>query len=429
MVRVLDPAERYYWFVEHMAPMNAITIAELDCEINPDDLAVAFGKVQAAHRLLSVGIARLDGDLVFVSGRDEIPLTVRPIRRDELAWVVDAEMDSAFDLEKAPLARATYLPLVDGPGSVIVIATHHTISDALASIGFVREVVRAVAGQEPGPVDSEVPIAVHDRFPPELAAPRAAVDVLRAIRDERKGVEIDEFPFHDRHCSTRQSRFHQLAIREPAISELATHAKAAGGTVNGVIGAAVLESVAALYDDEADRVITLSSPAELRTRAHPPIDRHYFGLIMGMLSSPYRVSPSGNPDLPRQISEQIRREVQRGEAHLFYRFARANAYSVDAKGLAAFREWYENSTPDSVTLSNMGRIDDTGDPDYLRSVTAVLGASSNQVAFASVSTYRGELLININTDEGKLAPDPRDALIRGVAQRLGAVETTRRGAG
>jgi hypothetical protein len=118
--------------------------------------------------------------------------------------------------------------------------------------------------------------------------------------------------------------------------------------------------------------------------------------------------------------------VQRGEAHLFYRFARATSYSVDESGIKAFHEWFENSTPDSVPVSNMGRIDDTGDPEFLTSLTVLLSASSNQLAFTSITTYRGELVININTDDGKLDASHRDAFVRGIAERLDAVDTTRR---
>ena len=415
MIRPLDPAERYYWFVEQMAAMNAVAVAELDCRLDVDELRDALRKVQAAHRLLRVGVAHADGELSYVDSGNVIPLEVRPIRRDQVADVIDAEMDRQFDLDDAPLVRAIYLPLEDQPGSLVITAKHHVISDGLASLGIVREVLRVVAGETAGPVDTAMPIAIHDRFPPGLASPKAAIEVLRAIRDERKGVVVDELPFHDRHSSVRRSRFHQLTIREPGISELAQRTKAAGSTVNGVIAAAVLESAAALFDEPGDRYLTLTTPAELRSNAEPPIDRFYFGLVMGVLSSPYLVRPGDNPDLAQRISEHTRREVQRGEAHLFYRFARASAYSVDDSGIKAFEEWFQNSTPDSIPVSNMGRIDDTGDPEFVTSLTVLLSASSNQLAFTSVTTYRGELVININTDDGKLDAEHRDCFVRGIA--------------
>lgn len=429
MIRPLDPAERYYWFVEQMAAMNAVSLAELDCKLDEQLLRTTLGRVQAAHRLLSVGVATVDGELSYVSTEHEIPLEVRAIRSGQLAAVIDAEMDRQFDLDSAPLARAIYLPLEDRPGSVIVTATHHTISDGLAALGIVRELLRVLAGEDPGPPDTDVPIAIHDRFPVQLRSPKAAVEVLRAMREERKGVEVDELSFHDRRSPKRRSRFHRLSIREPGINQLSQRAKAAGATLNGVIAGAVLESAAALFGEPGDRVITLTTPAELRSNAEPAVDRHYFGLVMGVLSSPYTVHPGNNPDLPRQISEQTRREVQRGEAHLFYRLARANAYSPDGSGITSFREWFENSTPDSVPVSNMGRIDDAGDPEFLASLTVLLSASSNQLAFTSITTYRGELVINVNTDDGKLAPHHREAFVRGIADRLGAVDTTPRGPG
>jgi hypothetical protein len=426
VIRPLDPAERYYWFVEQMGAMNATILAELDCKLDQSELRSALRSVQLAHRLLNVGVAVVDGELHFVSSANEIPLEVRPIRRDQLADVVDAEIDRQFDFDASPLVRAIYLPLEDQPGSFIITVQHHVISDGLSVLGLIRELLRVVAGEPPAPVDTDVPIAIHDRFPVHLASPKAAVEVLRAIRDERKGVVVDELPFHDRHSLARRPRFHQLTIREPGISELAQRAKAAGSTVNGLIAATVLESAAALFDEPGDRYLTLTTPAELRSSAEPTVDRYYYGLVMGVLSSPYLVRAGDNPDLPRRISEHTRREVQRGEAHLFYRFARASAYSADDTGIRAFEEWFQNSTPDSIPVSNMGRIEDTGDPASLISLTAVLSASSNQLAFISVTTYRGELVINVNTDDGKLDARHRDAFVQGIADRLHAVDTTRR---
>jgi hypothetical protein len=419
-IRWLDPAERYYWFLEQLGPMNAVTVAELDSQPDPDELGEALRAVQAAHPLLRVGVEVVDGNPAFVEGPAGIPLTVSHVRREQLPAAFETEMDLQFDLRKAPLARTLYLPLDDDPGSVVITTTHHVVSDGLAVIGLMRELLRMLGGGPPGQTENDPPFALHDRFPAALASPKAAVAVLRAIRDERAGMSPAQFPFHDRRATGRRPRFHQLALTEPGIGELAARAKAHGATVNGMIAAAALQAASSLFGEDADRTIVLSTPADLRSLAEPPIDGGFFGVAVGLLSSPYVVRSGAESGLARQISEQTRREVQRGEAHLFYRLARASAHSADAKGVAAFRDWFEHSTPDSIAVSNMGRIDDAGDPSFVRSVTAVMSPSSNQVAFLSVSTYRGKLLINVMTDAAKLPPEYADALVDGVATRLGA---------
>jgi hypothetical protein len=131
------------------------------------------------------------------------------------------------------------------------------------------------------------------------------------------------------------------------------------------------------------------------------------------------VSGSTSETLPRHIGEQIRREVERGESHLFYRFARTAAYPPTDEGLAAFTKWVD-STPQNVTVSSTGVQDDTGDPPWVRRISATMLPGPNQLAFAAVTTYRGEMVLNVSTDVAKLAPELADRFVDGLMARLGA---------
>jgi hypothetical protein len=142
-------------------------------------------------------------------------------------------------------------------------------------------------------------------------------------------------------------------------------------------------------------------------------------LAIGMVATPYLVSRETRDTLPRDIGAQIAREVARGESHLFYRFARTATYPPTDEGLDAFAKWVD-STPQNITISSVGRIDDTGDPAWLRRITASMVPGPNQIDFTAAMTYRGEMVLNISTDIAKLPPAKADKFVSGLMARLGA---------
>ncbi len=196
-------------------------------------------------------------------------------------------------------------------------------------------------------------------------------------------------------------------------------AKAAGATVTGWIGAAFLQSAAALFDDDEPHSICLASATDLRPRVEPPLPFDDMQLAIGMVCTPFLVSAATNDTLARDIGDQLAREVARGESHLFYRFARTATYPPTDDGLAAFAQWVD-STPQNITVSSVGRTDDTGDPPWLRRVTATMVPGANQISFTSATTYRGEMVLNVSTDTAKLPPAKADRFVEGLMTRLGA---------
>jgi hypothetical protein len=284
-----------------------------------------------------------------------------------------------------------------------------------------RQFRRALAGTEHDlDVSHDVPPALHSRFSPELTSARGATRVLGAIREERAGQPPpDDFPFHDRHVRVTHPRHDKLVVSGDDFAALRATAKAAGATVAGYLGAALLESTAALFDDDAPHWICLTSATDLRPRVDPPLPHDDMQLAIGLVCTPYLVSAETSATLARDIGDQIRREVERGESHLFYRFARTAGYPPTDDGVASFMKWVD-STPQNVTLSSTGLQDDTGDPPWGHSITATMPPGPNQLSFTSVTTYRGEMILNVSTDIAKLPPPLVDRLVEGVMARLGA---------
>jgi hypothetical protein len=420
VLRALDPAEKYFWLLGRLNGMTGVFLAYADRTFDEDELSAALGAIQGRHPLLRARVEVVDGDYVFVEVDGAIPITVRPLGPDDAVPVAELHL-LPFAEAPHPLVRCLSFPVAGEDRSVLAIVMHHVFLDGSSGMNLLREFVRVLEDEREAPgASDEVPAALHSRFPPHLAAARGAVDVLGAVRAEREGQPApDAFAFHDRLAPLTHPRHDLLVVAGDALDILLARAKAAGASVTGWIGAAFLESAAALFGDDESHWICLASATDLRPRVEPPLPFDDMQLAIGMVCTPYLVSEATRDTLARDIGDQIGREVARGESHLFYRFARTAMYPPTEEGVAKFAQWVD-STPQNITVSSVGRKDDTGDPTWVRRMTATMVPGRNQVSFTSATTYRGEMVLNVSTDTAKLAPAMVDRFVEGVMARLGA---------
>lgn len=400
--------------------MTGVFLAYADRVFDEAELAAALAAVQRRHPLLRARVEPVEGEYAFVKVDGPIPLTVRPLLPGEPVPVAELHV-APFPPPPHPLVKCISFPVRGEDRSVLAIVMHHVFLDGSSGMNLLRQFSRALAGDESelGPSD-EVPPALHSRFTPDVASPRAAVDVLGAVRAEREGQPPPAvFPFHDRYAPSVIPRHDLLVVDGDELEALLRSAKAAGATVTGWIDAAFLEAAADLFDDDEPHWVCLASATDLRHRVEPPLPFDDMQLAIGMVATPYLVSEATHDTLARDIGEQIAREVARGESHLFYRFARTATYPPTDEGLAAFAKWVD-STPQNVTISSVGRVDDTGDPPWLRRIAATMVPGPNQISFTAAMTYRGEMVLNVSTDIAKLPPAKADHFVRGLVTRLGA---------
>jgi hypothetical protein len=421
MLRALDPSERYFWLLDHLAAMSVVAVAELEVRLDPVQLATALHAVQLRHPLLRVRIGVFESQPTFVNVGADIPLTVRPVEDGGWRDVVEAELDLPFVSASEPLARCVYVPIEGEDRSVVVLVAHHAVADARRIVRALQDVLRRIENGEPASaLSADVPPSIHDHFPAELQSSRAAISILGTVRSERLGYpEAATYPFHARDVEGRISELSHLVLDPDLTAAIRVGARAHGATVTGELAAAVLESCSALFDQAEDRMLCLATPTDLRERVVPPLPGDGVYSAVGLLCTPYLVHPSSNPDLGRRISEQTHREVTRGESHLFYRFARASAFAANDHGIDTFADWMAK-TPQNIGVSNIGVVDDTGDPAWVSSMSVSLSTSSNQVAFVLVGTYRDRLVMNVVTDRAKLPDDLAERLVEGIEARTGA---------
>jgi hypothetical protein len=303
--------------------------------------------------------------------------------------------------------------------SVVALLVHHALVDGLGAYAVVQQVLQAVESGERDVAAGTIspPPPLHDRFPPERLAAPAVLDVLSVVRAERARLPApDGYAFHSRHAPTRRTRLHTMVV-DP-VEHLVSAARDARATVHGLVAAAALQSAAALIGEHAGPTLALATPTDLRSGVDPRLAPDEVMLATGLLCTPYTVVGDA-PELAQHITQQTRRELARGESHLFYRLAHAGSFAATEAGLDRFASWL-GGVPANIAVSNLGMVRREGDPAWVRSMSAALSPSPNQLAFVSLTTYRDRLTIMVTTDEEKLPRPDADAFVTGLARRVGA---------
>ncbi|HEY1987839.1 MAG TPA: hypothetical protein VGG43_00065 [Acidimicrobiales bacterium] len=432
VLRVLDPSERFFWLSDQVATMNLVTGAVLDRRLEPEIISAALRAVQRVHPWTRARIEIVDKQPIFVEVTGEIPLEVRTVGGADWLAEVEVEFGRPFDPSPAPEARCIYLPIEGVDTSVLLMIQPHAMADGRASSRLIQQVLRAIAhdgdnlpARPPGPV----PPLLHDHFPAEFRSPRTALDVLQAIRGERQGIgEPPLVPFHARHQEAWVPRY-QILVGEPGgLSGLVDQARAAGATVSGALAAIALESLASLFDESGERTLYLGTPVDLSQRVEPPLPADTVVCAVGMLCTPYRVSTPDEPDpehpgpadpaLARTITEQFRRELNRGESHLFFRFARIAAFPASDEGIRSFADQIDRS-PQNLMFTNVGTLDDPDDPPGIRFIFSTVAPQPNQIALVTFFTYRGRYLVSVSSDRAKLSDAAADKFLAQLAARTG----------
>lgn len=425
--RPLDRAEAFFWFLDRVSSMNFAAIAEGEGDLDAPALAAALDRARQAHPLLAAAIvADAAGGLAFAPRpAAPIPLVEAPGDgwRDALADAIVAP----FALDEAPLARAYRFDLGGGRW-VVAIVFHHSIADGRSGCRLLVEVLADAGGAGAGAARAPQP-PLHDLYPPAFTG-EAGAAAAEAVRLERRAElkqlgRPDELPGFFRGAAKPRHRFASFSLPATAVEALAARARQAGATVHGAVGAAQLIALRKRFGDAAARVLSLTSPADLRPYLAVPIDDGTPGFYVTLLTTNARVAgDEAFWALARDLSADLRRQIDRGDGHHFYRFVPPpERFPPTDEGVAAFAALVLQG-PQGSLLSNIGRL--PAPPAIpgltIASVSFALCPMPYQALFTAVSTWDGAMTINVSHDPGRLAPEAfaavvadLEALLRGEA--------------
>jgi len=410
-------AEKYYTFLDQAWPSTAMISADLDRCFEPGEVRRAWEEFRT-RRVLARTAATADLTLADVGTDQDV------FRADVLpsaAWdrVFEEEGDRPCELG-VPL-RCHYLTSPDEGRSRVIFNGHHAVIDGRIGIGELQWFVRLLDGQQipDQQLLSEPPAPTTH---PWRESRSAMIELLRELKARNASYGPPQPTDWPDGSTPRRSWLRHLEIGPETSARVVAEGRAHGANPFANVVSALLASSANVLCG-GDATLQLAAPADLGA---PPSDPGQAqAMAIAVLSRPFRVEVEDRWTLAAQVKAAITEALQRGEGDLFFQLTRAESIT----DLAAGRDLIAaalSAGPPSVVVSNMGVIESGSDPDWLRSLHGQLVAAPNQIVFLALTYYKGRLMHTFATDDNRVAPAQRDALVAEYLARIGVEEETLR---
>lgn len=415
--RPLDAGEKFFWLLDRVSCMNFVVFAELECNVEAAALQAALARVQLRHPLLNCTITADDSGQMAFCPAEPAPITLQVTETDSSNWQqpLQAQLAQPFADTEHPLLRALYLPRSDAKTSIFALTYHHSIADGRSGTALLREILCDVLAGKPAPAEAHAePAPMHALFPDEFDWPRHPEKMLGIYGEMKSDIKRfgkpADLPWLQQQQPTRDPRFIRIELDAPQAAALQQRCREQQTTLHGALGAAqLLAKRQALEADDA-LTMTLSHPVDMRPYLVEPVPEDGLGLYITMLSASYPVATDGDFwELARNVVGDIRRQLKRGDGHLLFTLLRTQAVQPTTEGLAAFGSTMLAS-PKGSMISNIGRVAEVDQGLPIRSISFALCPMPYQALFTAASSYNGRLILNINYDAAKLAPELAEKL-------------------
>ena len=405
--RPLDVAGRYFAVLDQLWPANVVCVAELDTVLPPEEVDAAWQRLCSVTPIARARVADSDVQPFLMdepgAGSDFL------MGAGSLASLVAEELCVRFDLATGPLVRCRYV-VADGASALLVTA-HHAVLDARGGYVLLQLLASALTGT--GPPDSpRLPPGLQDRIRPGLRWPQdrsVALELLREMTEHRRAAgKVDEVPGLAGEADERRLHVSLHRLDEAETSALFARTKAVGASAHGMVAAAWLQATHDLFaDGRPAHHVSLTTPADMRARLDPPVPPEVPGMFASLISTSHVVGEAGLDAVANEVSTHVQAAVDRGEGELFYALARPGP--LDGRGAAHLRSALA-ATPQSVAVSNTGRLAEGADPGWVRSVWFSFAPTPNQLVFVSATTYRGQLAMAACVDHARVPMDLAERL-------------------
>ena len=300
---------------------RAVTVCVVRGGVDEELLDAAFAAVLAENRSLRARLER-DGDRYLLSLLDgEVPrLTVRPDQPGALVEEYNAPLRFGGPMVRAVLLRGT-------DTDTLVLSVDHAVCDGRSATALCDTLWLRYTEIQAGAYVAQVgagqrwPAPIDDLLPPCSAAERE--DYLSRRIERGAGQQIAALPFLAARSGSVVPGEHamdsrRLRLTRDQTTDLVAFSKAAGVSVHGLVGAALLAAVReGLPPQYADHRLACVSTVDLRERVRPPIGRDVLMAAASWYQDVLDV-PAG-PDLVtlgRRLTANLRAAVDRGDPAL-----------------------------------------------------------------------------------------------------------------
>ena len=405
--RPLTGAERYYAFLDHVAPMNLLLMADLDSTFALDEIEkrwTQFVRLRAIPRL------RVMEDLRLADrGPDRVDFRGLEAPSDTWHALMAQESLTPFGFDR-PM-RLLYLVSPAEARSRLVFVVHHSVLDGRIGIPELQWLIRFIDGQQiPAQQGLTLPLPRPQRFDWQTDRKRLA-EVLRSMSARRAALGAPEPTEWPHRAGDPAPRFCSLTIEGDDARTFLAAAKSHGTRAYSAMAATWLRVAAERLVGSSSATLQLSTPTDLAVPSDDP-DRAT-SPVVSVIGSRYRLEADHNVwDLASQITANVDAAAALGEDELFFHLSRVESIADLDRGVRTVARSLD-SAPPAVSVTNLGVIDPGSDPDWVRAMCGYLAATPNQIVFVSGLGYRGRLVHSMATDDGQLAPETAADMIAG----------------
>lgn len=436
VIRPLDPGEAFFTLADQVSGMNFVVFAERTGALPPERVGHALDVIQRENLLLQVGIDWVDAQgLCFVQAPG-VAIELGCHEVSEATWqsLIEQQLSEPFGMGTAPLVRCLALNLSSNSDantadytpvrSVLALCFHHAIADGRSGTALLCRVLSLIASKEQTGA-TELPDAMpamlnlypaHYRWAEQPDAAKQLKATL--IADYRRHGPLTQIPWLTSHTNRSQPRFIRLSFEPSVTKALRNTARDQGSSMHGALCAAQLLAQLALQRGNEPNVFCLSSPVDMRPNLEPVPAASPTGLYVSIVSSTFSVNTSsGFWDLARDVITQTRRQLARGEGHLFFNMFGLDGTPVMPERVTPFHQKVLASLPNTM-VSNVGAVAPVTEDPAVTAISFALCPMPYQTLFTAASTYQGQLVLNVGYDAARLSDADAQTLARRIGDHL-----------
>lgn len=426
IIRPLDPGESFFYMSDRVSCMNFVVFAERRGHLSLERLRQALDLVQQENLLLRASIHwTQENGLCFThAGGPVIELRCHSVTAQDWQHPIEQQLSEPFAFGAAPLMRCLYLQMDAPERSVLALCFHHAIADGRAGTALLRRMLSVMASQ-----DKPSPLSGPDALPPMADVHPArfrwseheeAAKQLKAtlIADYRRHGPLPAMPWLASEAAGRTPRFIRLTLAPEHTRRLLTRARKHGTTVHGALCAAQLLAQCALQPDTTATPYFLSCPVDMRAHLEPVQAATPAGLFVSLISATFLVSATSDFwQLARDITDQTRLQIARGEGHLLYKLFGLDGSPVLPEQLDTFRKKTLASLTNTM-VSNVGAITPVADDPAVEAISFALCPMPYQTLFTAASSYQDQMVLNVGFDADRLAESDAQVLAQHIRHIL-----------
>lgn len=426
--RPLDPGEAFFFLSDHVSCMNFVVFAQRSALLQTERIAQALGLLQQENALLQVRIEWTEGNGLRFEPAPGHAIELHCHRFDADGWQgwITQELSKPFATGTAPLLRCLYLEDSTAAQSVLALTFHHSIADGRSGTALLRRLLGLLAKPNADPSTATATSAPAPTALPSMAEvypeqyrwaerPEAAKTLRNVlIGDYRRFGALCAIPWLASEvkagAAAREPRFLQLRLPASVSQSLRQRARGALTTVHGVLCAAQLLAQHQLQLPDERSTFFLSCPVDMRPYLEPAQPDAPTGLFVSLISNTFQVANDTDIwALARDIINQTRLQIARGEGHLLYWLYGLTGAPVQPSHLEPFSQKALASLPNTM-VSNVGAIEPVPEDPAVQAISFALCPMPYQTLFTAASSYQSQLILNIGFDAQRVQPSTAQAL-------------------